>query len=202
MLRTIKSTTGCGRRSSNAAQRTESTSRSNLPSETVRSFRAMLYPAKKHFLCSFMSLTLPQGSRRPGSRIPIKWSVSFNIRDNFAICFFYDAGRIAAGEGRFNINSEVVINSEVKSVPVTKKGIYFAFRDQGACISLLAIKVILGRFRGIKKHSRRELTSNGCAHFCVRVKKFQPGKKLIKYIVVFIIQATHQRLLIRRDVRR
>lgn len=50
-------------------------------------------------------------------------------------------GRIAAGEGRFNTNTEVVINTEVKSIPVTKKGVYFAFRDQGACISLLAIKV-------------------------------------------------------------
>lgn len=51
------------------------------------------------------------------------------------------SGRIAAGEGRFNTNSEVVINTEVKSIPVTKKGVYVAFRDQGACISLLAIKV-------------------------------------------------------------
>ncbi|XP_050316258.1 ephrin type-B receptor 2 isoform X3 [Anthonomus grandis grandis] len=50
-------------------------------------------------------------------------------------------GRIAAGEGRFNSNSEVNINTEVKSIPVTKKGVYFAFRDQGACISLLAIKI-------------------------------------------------------------
>nr|XP_022907212.1 ephrin type-B receptor 1-B-like isoform X3 [Onthophagus taurus] len=50
-------------------------------------------------------------------------------------------GRIAAGDGRFNTNSEVNINVEVKSIPVTKKGVYFAFRDQGACISLLAIKV-------------------------------------------------------------
>ncbi|KZC08637.1 Ephrin type-A receptor 4-A, partial [Dufourea novaeangliae] len=50
-------------------------------------------------------------------------------------------GRIAAGEGRFNTNTEVMINTEVKSIPVTKKGVYFAFRDQGACISILAIKV-------------------------------------------------------------
>lgn len=50
-------------------------------------------------------------------------------------------GRIAAGDGRFNSNSEVNINTEVKSIPVNKKGVYFAFRDQGACISLLAIKV-------------------------------------------------------------
>ncbi|KAL0277038.1 UNVERIFIED_CONTAM: hypothetical protein PYX00_004461 [Menopon gallinae] len=50
-------------------------------------------------------------------------------------------GRIAAGEGRFNTNSEININTEVKSIPVTKKGIYFALKDQGACISLLAIKI-------------------------------------------------------------
>lgn len=53
----------------------------------------------------------------------------------------WPTGRIAAGEGRFNTNTEVVINTEVKSIPVTKKGVYFAFRDQGACISILAIKV-------------------------------------------------------------
>jgi hypothetical protein len=36
---------------------------------------------------------------------------------------------------------QVIINTEVRSIPVTKKGVYFAFRDQGACISLLAIRV-------------------------------------------------------------
>lgn len=54
---------------------------------------------------------------------------------------YFSTGRIAAGEGRFNTNTEVNINTEIKSIPVTKKGVYFAFRDQGACISLLAIKV-------------------------------------------------------------
>ncbi|XP_032588810.2 ephrin type-B receptor 1-B isoform X3 [Drosophila mojavensis] len=49
--------------------------------------------------------------------------------------------RIAAGEGRFNQNSDVDINTEVKSIAVSKKGVYFAFRDQGACISVLAVKV-------------------------------------------------------------
>lgn len=49
--------------------------------------------------------------------------------------------RVAAGEGRFNQNSDVDINTEVKSIAVTKKGVYFAFRDQGACISVLAVKV-------------------------------------------------------------
>lgn len=55
-------------------------------------------------------------------------------------CLLYLA-RIAAGEGRFNQNSDVDINTEVKSIAVTKKGVYFAFRDQGACISVLAVKV-------------------------------------------------------------
>jgi len=49
--------------------------------------------------------------------------------------------RIAADEGRFKNNNEVIINTETRSVEVNKKGVYFAFRDQGACISLLAIKV-------------------------------------------------------------
>ncbi|XP_065286569.1 ephrin type-B receptor 2 isoform X2 [Dermacentor albipictus] len=49
--------------------------------------------------------------------------------------------RIAADEGRFTSNAEVIINTEVRSVPVTKKGVYFAFRDQGACLSLIAVKV-------------------------------------------------------------
>ena len=39
------------------------------------------------------------------------------------------------------LKTQVIINTEVRSIPVTKKGVYFAFRDQGACISLLAIRV-------------------------------------------------------------
>ncbi|XP_022239231.1 ephrin type-B receptor 1-B-like [Limulus polyphemus] len=49
--------------------------------------------------------------------------------------------RIAADEGRFTSTNEVIINTEVRSIPVTKKGVYFAFRDQGACLSIIAIKV-------------------------------------------------------------
>ncbi len=48
---------------------------------------------------------------------------------------------IAADEGRFTNNNEVIINTETRSIDVTKKGVYFAFRDQGACLSLLAVKV-------------------------------------------------------------
>jgi ephrin-B len=36
--------------------------------------------------------------------------------------------RIAADEGRFSQNTEVIINSEIRSVPVNKRGLYFAFR--------------------------------------------------------------------------
>ena len=35
----------------------------------------------------------------------------------------------------------MIINTETRSIDVTKKGVYFAFRDQGACLSLLAVKV-------------------------------------------------------------
>lgn len=48
---------------------------------------------------------------------------------------------IAADEGRFTSNTDVVINTELRSVPVTKRGLYFAFRDQGACLSLISIRV-------------------------------------------------------------
>ncbi|GAU98634.1 hypothetical protein RvY_09753 [Ramazzottius varieornatus] len=51
--------------------------------------------------------------------------------------------RIAADKGRFTSNNDMVTNTEVRDIPLTKgsKGVYFAFQDQGACISVLAIKV-------------------------------------------------------------
>jgi Eph receptor B1 len=49
--------------------------------------------------------------------------------------------QIAADMGRFTDPTEVIINTETRSIDVTKKGVYFAFRDQGACLSLLAVKV-------------------------------------------------------------
>ena len=48
---------------------------------------------------------------------------------------------IAAKEGRFTSNNDVVINTEIRSVAVTKRGVYFAFKDQGACLSLISIRV-------------------------------------------------------------
>lgn len=72
--------------------------------------------------------------------LPI-WRPCSRYNFYYQLHYFPFSGRIAAGEGRFNSNSEVNINTEIKSIPVTKKGVYFAFRDQGACISLLAIKI-------------------------------------------------------------
>ena len=40
------------------------------------------------------------------------------------------AVQIAADMGRFTDTNEVIINTEVRSIDVTKKGVYFAFRDQ------------------------------------------------------------------------
>lgn len=41
----------------------------------------------------------------------------------------------------FLSSTQVIINTEVRSVPVTKKGVYFALRDQGACLSIIAIRI-------------------------------------------------------------
>lgn len=49
--------------------------------------------------------------------------------------------RVTADSGRFTEKDNVKVNTEVRSVPVTKKGVYFAFRDEGACISLLGVRV-------------------------------------------------------------
>lgn len=63
-------------------------------------------------------------------------NASFAHSDSYSLI---DA--IAADEGRFTSNTDVVINTEIRSIPVGKRGVYFAFRDQGACLSLISIKV-------------------------------------------------------------
>lgn len=84
-------------------------------------------------------------------------SGKFCGRKRFIKAIFFCTGRVAAGDGRFNSNTEVNINTEVKSIPVTKKGVYFAFRDQGACISLLAIKVSLSKIKVCDQSQFRDL---------------------------------------------
>uniref|UniRef100_A0A0K2UVZ0 receptor protein-tyrosine kinase n=1 Tax=Lepeophtheirus salmonis TaxID=72036 RepID=A0A0K2UVZ0_LEPSM len=51
--------------------------------------------------------------------------------------------RIAADEGRITSNDEMIINTEVRSLDVSnmKRGLYFLFQDEGACLTLLAVKV-------------------------------------------------------------
>lgn len=49
--------------------------------------------------------------------------------------------RIAADEGRSSSRHDDTVNIETRSIAVTKKGVYFAIRDQGACVSLLAVRV-------------------------------------------------------------
>uniref|UniRef100_A0A914WM81 Eph LBD domain-containing protein n=1 Tax=Plectus sambesii TaxID=2011161 RepID=A0A914WM81_9BILA len=46
-----------------------------------------------------------------------------------------------AGTGRFSDANEEAINVETRSFTVSKKGVYFAFQDGGACISILNIRV-------------------------------------------------------------
>ncbi|QQP32430.1 Ephrin typeA receptor 4Alike [Caligus rogercresseyi] len=51
--------------------------------------------------------------------------------------------RIAADEGRSTSNNETIINTEVRSLDVSssKRGLYFLFRDEGACLTLLSVKI-------------------------------------------------------------
>ena len=49
--------------------------------------------------------------------------------------------RITADAGRFTTITNQNTNVERRSIPVSKKGLYFAFRDQGACTSILSVKV-------------------------------------------------------------
>jgi len=51
--------------------------------------------------------------------------------------------QIAADMGRFTDTNEVIINTEVRSIDVTKRGVYFAFRDQVRLqFSIRCLKVV------------------------------------------------------------
>uniref|UniRef100_A0A914ZNN2 receptor protein-tyrosine kinase n=1 Tax=Parascaris univalens TaxID=6257 RepID=A0A914ZNN2_PARUN len=52
-------------------------------------------------------------------------------------------GRIAADTGRHSKHesSAAAVNQEIRSYTVTKDAAYFAFRDSGACISILNVKI-------------------------------------------------------------
>jgi len=70
------STIGCGRLSSSAALPISFTSKSSLPSETVRCSRGTRCRAKKRFRCSTTSLTWPLGNHRLGNPTAINLLVS------------------------------------------------------------------------------------------------------------------------------
>lgn len=52
--------------------------------------------------------------------------------------------RITADTGRHSRfdPTTAAVNQEVRSYAVTEDAVYFAFRDSGACISILNVKVI------------------------------------------------------------
>ena len=37
--------------------------------------------------------------------------------------------------------SDITINHETRYIPVTRNGVYFAFLDQGACVTLMAVRI-------------------------------------------------------------
>ena len=48
---------------------------------------------------------------------------------------------VVAADETFTSSADSVVNTEIRSVPVTKEGVYFAFHDEGACTSLLSIRI-------------------------------------------------------------
>lgn len=48
---------------------------------------------------------------------------------------------VIAADKVFTELNRANVNSETRSIPVSRRGVYFAFFDQGACISLLSIRV-------------------------------------------------------------
>lgn len=48
---------------------------------------------------------------------------------------------VIAADRVFSDVNDAVINTETRSVPVTRRGLYFAFQDVGACTTILAIRV-------------------------------------------------------------
>lgn len=97
-------------------------------------FPQMVLSCKETFALLYKEVDAPIQANGPS--IQSAANVSFAQSDSYTLI---DA--IAADEGRFTSNNDVVINTEIRSIPVTKRGVYFAFRDQGACLSLISIKV-------------------------------------------------------------
>ena len=48
---------------------------------------------------------------------------------------------VVAADQTFTDSNNVFVNTETRSIAVTKKGIYFAFYDEGTCATLISVKV-------------------------------------------------------------
>ena len=53
----------------------------------------------------------------------------------------YSSIDVIAADQTFSVGSEGIINTETRSVPVTKNGVYFAFQEEGTCATLISVKV-------------------------------------------------------------
>lgn len=98
-------------------------------------FPQMVLSCKETFALLYKEVDGPMQASS-GSSSSSSANASFASSDDYVMI---DA--IAADEGRFTSANDVVINTEIRSIPVSKRGVYFAFRDQGACLSLISIKV-------------------------------------------------------------
>ena|SRR6218665_2264890 len=48
---------------------------------------------------------------------------------------------VIAADKVFTDNNDAIINVETRSVSITRAGVYFAFYDRGACVTLLSVRV-------------------------------------------------------------
>ncbi|XP_074654752.1 ephrin type-B receptor 3-like [Tubulanus polymorphus] len=48
---------------------------------------------------------------------------------------------VVAADSKFSSINNAVINTEVRSVAINQKGVYFAFMDMGACVTLIAVRI-------------------------------------------------------------
>ncbi len=53
----------------------------------------------------------------------------------------YSHADVVAADRTFEDIDNAITNVEVRSVPITRRGVYFAFHDEGACTALLSIRI-------------------------------------------------------------
>lgn len=100
-------------------------------------FPQMVLSCKETFALLYKEMDSPiQSAQQQQQQQQSNANASFAQSDSYTLI-----DTIAADEGRFTSSTDVVINTEIRSIPVSKRGVYFAFRDQGACLSLISIKV-------------------------------------------------------------